>query len=160
MKDNVRKRLSDQREIAGIGPTFCATQAPPDADKSRGWPQGAPSSCAQPQPISDSGNQLPAERKTIGRPDRETTRRSPGGVALSFVSRLGLPAIVIAMMAAPIAATDTPAMTPLGCGITWTRTGGVWIYEPDCSHQSPPSQPSPNAPPPNPGTPPNPPPTP
>jgi hypothetical protein len=81
-------------------------------------------------------------------------RRSLGGVALKFVSRLIRPTIVAGMMAALIATADTPAVVPLGCGITWTRTGGVWIATPDCSDQSPTSQRPPNGPPPGPGAPP------
>jgi hypothetical protein len=77
-------------------------------------------------------------------------------MALKFASHLIRPAIVTAMMAALIATADTPAVVPLGCGITWTRTGGVWIYEPDCPQHPPPSPPSQDGPPP-PGPPPSPP---
>ncbi len=74
-------------------------------------------------------------------------RRSLGGVALKFVSHLIRPTIITAMMAALIATADTPTVVPLTCGITWTRTGGVWIFLPDCSHQVPPSQLPPDGPP-------------
>jgi hypothetical protein len=67
--------------------------------------------------------------------------------ALKSIRRVIRPAIVTGMLAALIAAGDAPTVVPLGCGITWTRTGGVFIYIPDCSHQSPPAQPSPNGPP-------------
>jgi hypothetical protein len=72
--------------------------------------------------------------------------RSPGRVALKFVSRLIRPTIVTGMMAALIAPADTPTVLPLTCRITVTRVGGAWIYEPDCAHQSPPSPPSPERP--------------
>jgi hypothetical protein len=131
-------------------------KAPRHADKSRGWAQGLLQVAPSRSPFQTRGISYQQSGKLMG----ETVRRSPAGVALNFASRLIRPAIITGAMAALIAATDTPTVTPLGCAITWTRTGGVWIYEPDCSHQSPPSQPSPNGPPPNPGTPPNPPPTP
>jgi hypothetical protein len=70
--------------------------------------------------------------------------RSAAGIAVKFAARLIRPAIVSGMMAAPIAATDTPTVTPLGCGITWTMVGHTLIYMPDCSHQS---HPAPNGPP-------------
>jgi hypothetical protein len=82
-------------------------------------------------------------------------RRSLGGVALKFVSRLIRPTIVTGMMAALIATADTPTVVPLGCEITWTRVGGAWIATPgDCPHQSPPSQPPQDGPPSGPSTPP------
>jgi hypothetical protein len=80
-------------------------------------------------------------------------RRSPAG-AFKFVSRLVRPTLITGMMAALIATADTPTVVPLTCGITWTRTGGVWIYMPDCPHQSPPSELPPNGSPSGPGAPP------
>lgn len=74
-------------------------------------------------------------------------RRSAGGVALKFVSRLSYPTIIAAMTAALIATADIPAKVPLACGVTWTRVGGTTIFMPDCPRQSPPSQPAPNEPP-------------
>jgi hypothetical protein len=52
-------------------------------------------------------------------------RRSLGGVALKFVSRLIHSTIVTGMMAALITTADTPTVVPLACGTTWTRTGGM-----------------------------------
>jgi hypothetical protein len=111
--------------------------------------------------VQTCGNQLPREQKhkmadAMADPvaTRPRIRRSPGRVALKFVSRLIRPTIVTGMMAALIAPADTPTVLPLTCRITVTRVGGAWIYEPDCSHQSPPSPPSPNGPPSGPGTPP------
>jgi hypothetical protein len=56
-------------------------------------------------------------------------------------------------MAGPVAAVLAVLMTagsltvvPLGCGVKWTRTGGVWIATPDCSQQSPPAPTLPPAP--------------
>jgi fatty acid desaturase len=65
--------------------------------------------------------------------------------------RLIRPAMIAGLLAALIAAGGLPTVVPLACGMTWTRTGGAFIFMPDCSHQSPPSQPppaSPGAPPP------------
>ena len=111
--------------------------------------------------VQTCGNQLPREQKhkmadAMADPvaTRPRIRRSPGRVALKFVSRLIRPTIVTGMLAALIAPADTPTVLPLTCRITVTRVGGAWIYEPDCSHQSPPSPPSPNGPPSGPGTPP------
>ena len=77
--------------------------------------------------------------------------RRPG-----LVSRLTRPNMIAGLLAALMVA-GIPAVVPLGCGIKWTRTGGVWIATPDCSQQAPPSDPSP-APPdgPPPGAPPTP----
>jgi hypothetical protein len=50
------------------------------------------------------------------------------------------------MLAGLLAAVMTvamPTVVPAGCGINWTRTGGVWIATPNCPQQSPPSQPPP-----------------
>jgi len=75
-----------------------------------------------------------------------TTRQSSGGFPLKCFSRLTRltrlirPTVVAAMMAVLIATVDAPRVEPLTCGMTLTRTGGVWIYMPDCSHQSPPSE--------------------
>jgi hypothetical protein len=83
-------------------------------------------------------------------------RRSLGGVALKFVSRLIRPTIVTGMMAALLATADAPIVVPLGCGINWTRVGGVWMPTPgDCPRQSPPSQAPPDDPPSGPGIPPD-----
>ena len=71
--------------------------------------------------------------------------RRPG-----IVSRPIRPKVIAGLLAALMTA-GTPTVVPLGCGVKWTRTGGVWIATPDCSQQSPPSEPSPappNAPPP------------
>ena len=97
----------------------------------------------------ESGN---TKWPTRSRDQPGSLRRSLGAVALKFVSRLIRPTIVTGMMAALIATASTPTAVPLGCGITWTRTGGVWIATPDCPDHSPPSQPPPNSPPPGPGT--------
>ncbi|WP_163645184.1 hypothetical protein [Mycobacterium saskatchewanense] len=43
-----------------------------------------------------------------------------------------------ALLAVLIAPAEMSNAVPLGCGITWTRTGGVWTYLPDCSHPTPP----------------------
>ena len=124
----------------------------------QGFLQVAPS-----RGVSHTGGiSLPAERKhTMANAMADPiarrpgiTRRSLGGVALKFVSRLIRPTIITGMMAALIATADTPTVVPLTCGITWTRTGGVWIFLPDCSHQVPPSQLPPNGPPSGPDTPP------
>lgn len=48
-------------------------------------------------------------------------------------------ALVVGLTAALLAPAEAPGVVPLGCGITWTRTGGVWIYQPDCPQQPPPS---------------------
>ena len=65
---------------------------------------------------------------------------------LGIGSRLIRAAMIAGMLAAPIAAGDPPTVVPLACGMTWTRTGGVFTFMPDCSHQSPPSQPPPASP--------------
>ncbi|WP_156764717.1 hypothetical protein [Mycobacterium sp. 1081908.1] len=62
-------------------------------------------------------------------------------------------ALVVGLTAALLAPAEAPGVVPLGCGITWTRTGGVWIYQPDCPQQPPPSQPPPSGPPSPPPTP-------
>ncbi|WP_158090355.1 hypothetical protein [Mycobacterium sp. IEC1808] len=62
--------------------------------------------------------------------------------------------MVTGVMATVAAPADAAGVLPLGCGITWTRTGGVWIYQPDCPQQPPPSEPSPESPPPGPPPPP------
>jgi hypothetical protein len=62
-----------------------------------------------------------------------------------------------AVIAALLTTFAAPAVAPLGCGITWTRTGGVWIFLPDCSHQPPPAPPPPDTPPPGEPVPPEPP---
>jgi len=119
-----------------------------------GFLQVAPSrGLFQTRRISFAGEQKHKMADPIARRPR-IIRRSPGGVALKFVSRLIRPTIVTGMMAALIATADTPTVVPLACRVTITRTGGVWIYIPDCSDQSPRSQPSPNRPPSGPGTPP------
>jgi hypothetical protein len=41
LKDDVRKWLSDRREIAGIGPTFCAKQAHRTLTKAEGGLKGS-----------------------------------------------------------------------------------------------------------------------
>lgn len=76
-----------------------------------------------------------------------TVHWAPGRVAFLIASHLIRPAMVIGMMAAPIVAADAPTVVPLGCNINWTRTGGVWIFFPDCPRPSP-ARPSPNGPPP------------
>lgn len=86
--------------------------------------------------------------------------RSPGRVAFSFVSHPVPLAIVTAMVATLIGAADKSAVEPLGCTINWTRTGGVWIFFPDCSNRSRSPQPPPDGPAPGPVSPPSPPPTP
>jgi hypothetical protein len=63
-----------------------------------------------------------------------------------LISRLIRPTIVTAMMTALIATAHTTTVAPLACGATWTRTGGVWMYVPDCSQQAPPPQPPPSGP--------------
>ena len=85
---------------------------------------------------------------------RPRIRRSPGEVALKFVSRLIRPAIVTGMMAALIATADTPTVVPLTCRIGGSMVGRTYIYHPVCTPDSPPSQPSPNGPPAGPSTPP------
>jgi hypothetical protein len=78
---------------------------------------------------------------------------------MHYACRSVLPAIVIAMIAAGTAMTEASAVAPISCRINWTRTGGVWIYTPDCSDPSPGSPPAPVAPAPGgppPGAPPNP----
>ena len=65
---------------------------------------------------------------------------------LGIGSRLIRPATIAGMLAALIAAGGLPTLVPLACGMTWTRTGGVLIFMPECSHQSPPSQPPPASP--------------
>ena len=64
---------------------------------------------------------------------------------LGIGSRLIRPAMIVGMLATLMTA-GIPTVVPLGCGITWTRTGGVWIYMPDCSQQAPPSEPPPASP--------------
>ncbi len=68
----------------------------------------------------------------------------------TMADRLIRPAIVPGVLAALIFTAGSPAVAPLACGITWTRTGGVWIYQPDCPRQPPPSEQSPDAQPPDP----------
>jgi hypothetical protein len=62
------------------------------------------------------------------------------------------PRMIAGLLTALIAISGTPAVAPLGCGIEWTRTGGVWIATPDCSQSppAPPPPPPPDAPPPAP----------
>ena len=160
-EDGARQWFSRARVLA-IEPTRSAMRAPDQPANSRGCPPGflqvAPSrGLFQTRGISFPGEQkhkmAAAMADPIARRPR-IIRRSLGGVALKFVSRLIRPTIVTGMMAALIATADTPTVVPLGCGITWTRTGGVWIATPDCSHESPPSQAPPDGPPPGPGTPP------
>ena len=108
------------------------------------------------------GNQLPGRADThmadaVADPIARRPRigRLPGGAALKLLARLVRPLIVTGMMAALIATTDTPAVVPLGCRITWTMVGHTVIYMPDCSHQSAPaSKPSPDGPPAGPDAPP------
>ena len=74
------------------------------------------------------------------------SHRILGGRVLKFASCLTLPAIATAAVVALTAPRDTPTVVPLGCTINWTRTGGGWIYTPDCPKQSP--GPPPQSPPP------------
>ncbi len=69
-------------------------------------------------------------------------------------TRRWLAGAAVLSIAPLIAMADQPVVAPLGCGITWTRTGGVWTYLPDCTHQSPPQDPPPQDPPPVPDAPP------
>ncbi len=90
------------------------------------------------------------ESASPGRPETQngrTDREAKHNQCVKSIRRVIRPAIVTGTLAALIATADTPTVVPLGCGITWTRTGGVFIYIPDCSHQSSPAQPSPNGPP-------------
>jgi hypothetical protein len=69
-------------------------------------------------------------------------------MGLKLGLRLIRPAIVTGLMAALLAPAEAPGVVPLGCGVTWTRTGGVYIFEPDCPQQPPPpAQPPPSDPP-------------
>ena len=65
-----------------------------------------------------------------------------------------LGAVATVMMATLIAVAGTPFVAPPGCGINWTRTGGVWIFTPDCSNQPTPAPTPPSDPPPGPVPPP------
>ncbi|WP_156690410.1 hypothetical protein [Mycobacterium sp. Marseille-P9652] len=70
-------------------------------------------------------------------------------MAVKTIARRWLAGVAVlsgAVIAPLIAAPEQPAVAPLACGITWTRTGGVWTYLPDCSQQAPPPSPPPEAP--------------
>jgi len=161
MKDGARQLFS-RAGVLAIEPRRSAMRAPGEPANSRGAPRGflqvAPSrGLFQTRGISFPGEQKHKMADAMADPIARRPgiiRRSLGGVALKFVSRLIRPTIATGMMAALIATADTPTVVPLGCEITWTRTGGVWIATPDCSHQSPPSQPPQNSPPPGPDAPP------
>ena len=91
---------------------------------------------------------------------RPRVRRSPGGVALRFLSRLILPTLVTGLLAALSATADTPTVVPLTCRIGGGMVGRTYIFHPVCTPDSPPSKPAPNGPPSGPVTPPGTPPTP
>lgn len=62
------------------------------------------------------------------------------------IARRAATAIVVVLLAGvPL------SPVPLGCGINWTRTGGVWIYTPDCPPPANSPRPSPDVPPPGDG---------
>ena len=109
LANGFRERKSSRQSL---GAARCER---PASQQTLGGAPGVPSSCAQSRLISDSGNQLPRRANTkwadatadpiARRPG--IIRRSLGGVALKFVSRLIRPTIVTGMMAALIATADT-----------------------------------------------------
>ncbi len=56
--------------------------------------------------------------------------------------------MIAGLLAGLVTAGSTLPELPPGCGIKWTRTGGVWIATPDCSQGPPPTSGPPDAPPP------------